>query len=55
MYNAGRLGGLGMAGSPNFMPRLTLGIVGRGILSRVQCFPGYGIPLGLGKSGDKTG
>ena len=43
------------SGSPCFMPRLALGIAGRGVLSRVHCFPGSGVPLGLGKSGVRTG
>ena len=55
LYRTGLNGVQKGAGSPCFMPRLALGIAGRGILSRVQCFPGYEIPLGLGKSGVRTG
>ena len=55
MYNAGRIGGLGRAGSPCFMPRFALGKAGRGILSRVQCFPGFKGPSGLGNPGVRNG
>ena len=55
MYKAGLNGVLGMAGSPCFTPRLALGEAGRGILSRVQCFPGSKSPSGLGNPGVRNG
>ena len=55
MYNAGLNGVLGMAGSPCFTPRFALGKAGRGILSRVQCFPGSKGSSGLGDPGVRNG
>ena len=55
MYNAGLNGVLGMAGSPCFTPRFALGKAGRGILSRVQCFPGFKGSSGLGNPGVRNG
>ena len=55
MYNAGFIGVLGKAGSPCFTPRFALGKAGRGILSRVQCFPGSKSLSGLGNPGVRNG
>ena len=55
MYNPGLAGALEGVGSPCFTPRFALGKAGRGILSRVQCFPGFKGSSGLGDPGVRNG
>ena len=55
LYKTGLIGVLEGVGSPCFAPRLALRKVGRGILSRVQCFPGSIGSSGLGNPGVRNG